>query len=112
MDEKQLQRRFGSLIAAHRRRAGKTQEQLAIDAGLSIDMITRIEGGRSGARFPNIVKLATALDVDPAELFTPELPEGALARGYHADLIAKLAPLSPPELRWLEGIIDAALKAR
>ena len=51
MDEKELQARFGSLVAAHRRRAGKTQEQLASDAGLSVDMITRIEGGALGGAF-------------------------------------------------------------
>lgn len=112
MDEKELQTRFGSLVAAHRKRAGKTQEQLASDTGLSVDMITRIEGGRTGARFPNIVKLANALGVDPAELFTPDLPTGALARGPQANLTARLAILSPSDLRWLEGIVDAALKTR
>ncbi len=112
MDEKELQARFGSLVAAHRRRAGKTQEQLASDAGLSVDMITRIEGGRSGARFPSLAKIATALDVDPAELFTPDVPKGALARGPYANLLARLAPLSERELRWIEGVIEAALKSR
>jgi transcriptional regulator with XRE-family HTH domain len=112
MDAKQLQRRFGRLVAAHRRRVGKTQEELAADAGVSVDMITRIEGGGTGVRFPNITKIAAALNVDPAELFTGELPSGALARGPLMNLMAQLAKLSERDFQWVEGLVQAALKNR
>lgn len=112
MDEKQLQQRFGRLVAGHRKRAGKTQEKLAEIAGVSVDMISRIEAGGTGARFPNIVKIANALDVDPAELFTSELLSGAAARAPLSDLVAKLGRLSETDLRWIDGLIDAALKTR
>lgn len=112
MDEKQLQQRFGRLVAAHRKRNGLTQEKLAEACGISVDMVTRIEAGGTGVRFPNIAKLANAMNVDPAELFTPDLPSGSLARGPLSDLIARLAGLAPKDLEWLEGVVDAALKGR
>lgn len=104
-----LRRRFGQLVAAHRRRRGMTQEQLAEAAGISSDMIAKVETGASGARFPLIEKLAAALDVDPAELFTAEVPSGHLKRGALADLTTQLAGLSDADVKWLTGIIDAAL---
>jgi transcriptional regulator with XRE-family HTH domain len=56
-----LRKRFGELLAAHRRRRGLTQEDLAEAAGLSVDMISKIEVGATGARFPSIERLARAV---------------------------------------------------
>ena len=43
-----LRARFGSLVKAHRRRAGLTQEALAERANISTDMVSKIEGGNIG----------------------------------------------------------------
>lgn len=67
-----LHRRFGHLVATHRKRRGWTQVQLAEAIGMSVDMVAKMEVGVTGARFPTIEKLAVALEVDPAELFTTE----------------------------------------
>jgi transcriptional regulator with XRE-family HTH domain len=107
-----LRKRFGRLVAAHRRRQGMTQEDLAQRAGVSTDMIGRIETGGTGARFPTIQKLAEALKVDPAELFSSEVPRGALDRKSLVDITARLAGLSERELSWVGGLLDAALKPR
>jgi len=113
MDEAaELKARFGKLVAAHRRRRGMTQVALAEAVGLSVDMITRVEGGGTGVRFPNIAGLAKALEVDPAELFTPELPKGALQRKALADVTTRLAGLSDSDLAWIADLIDVALKTR
>ncbi len=64
------------LLAAHRRRSGMSQEALAEAAEISVEMISKLERGASGARFPVIERLAGALKVDPAEFFTTELPRG------------------------------------
>lgn len=87
-----------------------TQDGLAQAAGLSVDMVSRLEAGATGARFHTIAKLAEALRVDPAELFTPELKDGALQRAKLTDLMTRLAPLSDGELAWIQGIVEAALK--
>lgn len=110
MDE--LKTRFGRLVAANRRRLQLTQQQLADQSGISLDMINRIERGVSGARFPNIARLAVALQVDPAELFTPDLPKGAGQRRELTNVMSRLSALSDNDLVWVGALLDAALKTR
>ncbi|MFG5120484.1 helix-turn-helix domain-containing protein [Methylorubrum sp. POS3] len=107
-----LRRRFGTQVAAFRRRRGLTQDGLAAAAELSVDMISKIERGSTGVHFPVIERLAAALDVDPGELFLA--PGGVSARegGPLTELAQSLAPLSDAELRWVKGILDAILKPR
>lgn len=107
-----LRKRFGSLVAAHRRRLGLTQEALAEKAGISVDIISKVEVGATGARFPVIERLADALGVDPAELFSTEIPGGSLKRGPLIDLTTQLAALPATDLRWITGVVEAALRSR
>lgn len=107
-----LRQRFGRLVAANRRRRGFTQQQLADQSGVSLDMINRIERGVAAARFPNITKLAQALEVDPAELFTPDLPAGAGQRRALTNLVARLSAMPDRDLEWIDRLLDAALKPR
>ena len=65
-----LRKRFGRLLAAHRKRRALTQEALAEAAEVSPDTIAKIESGATGARFPVIERLTAVLEIDPAELFT------------------------------------------
>jgi transcriptional regulator with XRE-family HTH domain len=105
-----LRKRFGELLAAHRRRRGLTQEDLAEAAGLSVDMISKIEVGATGARFPSIERLAQAVQVDPAELFTSELPKGSMNRGAFGEISAKLSSLPESDLAWISALLDVALR--
>lgn len=107
-----LRTRFGRLVKSHRVRAGLTQEALAERANISTDMISKIEGGSSGARFAVISQIANALEVDPAELFTPNLPAGQLQRATLTDIVSRLGSLSDGDLRWLNGVIEAALRPK
>lgn len=107
-----LQRRFGLLVAAHRRRQKLTQEALAERAGLSVDMITRVEGGNTGASFASIERLAEALEVDPAELFSSDIPKGALQRRALTAVTARIAGLPDRDLAWVGDLLDVALKRR
>ena len=59
-----LRARFGGLVKAHRVRLGLTQEALAERANISTDMVSKIEGGNSGARFGVITQLSAALGVE------------------------------------------------
>lgn len=113
MDETDdLRRRFGRLVAAHRKRAGLTQEALAIAADLSSDMIGRIEGGQTGARFPTIERIAKALQVDPAQLFSTEAAAGLSTSKALLDLYARLASLSDRDVVWVDRLLDAALRPK
>lgn len=107
-----LRRRFGRLVKAHRVRLRLTQEALAERAKISTDMVSKIEGGASGARFGVITQLAEALGVDPAELFTPDLPGGHLQRPTLIEITSRLASLSENELLWLKNLLEAALRPK
>lgn len=106
-----LRKRFGRLVAVHRRKAGMTQDQLSAVTNISVDMISKIETGATGARFPFIERLAEALKVDAAELFTSELPT-TRRNPVLSELNIRLSGLDEGELLWVKGIIEAALKPR
>lgn len=107
-----LRQRFGRLVAANRRRRGLTQRQLADRSGVSLDMVNRIERGVAAARFPNITRLAQALEVDPAELFSPDVPSGAAKSRALTNLVSRLSALPDRDLEWVDRLLDAALKPR
>jgi transcriptional regulator with XRE-family HTH domain len=107
-----LRKRFGKLVAAHRKRRGMTQAQLAEAAELSPTMIVRIENGSSGARFPSIERIAGALGVDPAELFTPGSNQRGRASPVRIDIDTHLAPLTENDLSWINDLLTVALRSR
>jgi transcriptional regulator with XRE-family HTH domain len=77
---------------------GVTQEDLGEAAGLSLGMISKIEVGGTGARSQSIERLARALEIDPAELFTSNLTAGTMSRGAFGEISAKLSSLSESDL--------------
>jgi transcriptional regulator with XRE-family HTH domain len=107
-----LRTRFGSLLKAHRVRLGLTQEALAERANISTDMVSKIEGGNSGARFGVISQLADAIGVDPAELFTHDLPGGRLQRPVLTEITNRLVGLGDDDLQWVNDLLEIALRRR
>lgn len=107
-----LRHRFGALLKGHRKRRGLTQEGLADRCGLSVDMVTRLEAGNTGASFKSIEALAGALSIDPAELFFAGAGTAALSSRALADITSALASLEPEKLEWLRGVIAAALEGK
>ena len=107
-----LEKRFGKLLGAIRRRADLNQAELAERARVSVDMISKLEVGIAAPSFRTIKALAEALDVDPAELFTAEFVGGRLQRPALREATQRLAVLSDDQLAWVTEIVDAALKAR
>ncbi|MCH8488353.1 MAG: helix-turn-helix transcriptional regulator [Oceanicaulis sp.] len=99
-------------MAAHRRRAGMTQQQLAEAVDASVYMISKIESGASGTRFAMIERLAVALEIDPAELVAADLPRSTLQQTRYGHISRLLLELEPEELEWIGGVIEAALKCR
>lgn len=69
---------FGQAIRTVRNRRGVSQESLALQCGLDRTYISGIERGTRNPSLTNILKLAAALDVRPAELFAgiPNDPGG------------------------------------
>jgi transcriptional regulator with XRE-family HTH domain len=68
---------FGRTVRAIRNRRGVSQESLALQCGLDRTYISGIERGTRNPSLTNILKLAEALEVRPAELFAgPRGPGG------------------------------------
>ena len=107
-----LRKRFGRLVAAHRKRKAMTQADLAHAADLSPTMIVRIENGSSGTRFPAIERISRALEVDPSELFIVESNKRGRARPALVEINTKLAGLSDRDLSWVDDLLEVALRSR
>lgn len=108
----ELRARFGLLVKTHRQRLGMTQADLAAAAGMSDTMVSRIELGASGARFPNIQKIADALRIDPAQLFISDPALDRDMRQPLIDLTTRLSALSDSDLDWVNELLTSALKGR
>lgn len=68
-----------SRIKALRLRRGMTQEALCEAAGISVDAVTRIEGGSRDPSLATLAKIAAALDVRVVDLLeTGKLPRRTL----------------------------------
>lgn len=70
MDEALLLSTFGTRVKSARLDRGLSQEKLALDCGLDRTYISGIERGKRNVSLINIHKLAGALGISPAELFT------------------------------------------
>ncbi len=64
--------KIGKNIRAKREHRFMTQDQLADQAGLNRDTLSRIERNMVEPRFSTIMKLAKTLGVDPHELVDEE----------------------------------------
>jgi transcriptional regulator with XRE-family HTH domain len=66
---------FGTRVRACRLERGLSQEQLGFDAGLHPTYISGIERGLRNVSLRNIVGIAAALRVDPADLLRGMRPD-------------------------------------
>lgn len=66
----EILRLFGERLRELRNERGLTQEQLAELAGVDRNYIGQIERGERNVALVNIVTIAQALKVQPADLFT------------------------------------------
>lgn len=61
--------RLGKNIKICREHAGLTQEELAEKAGISLDYLGKIEVNINKPGLKTVFKLASALEISPAEFF-------------------------------------------
>lgn len=107
-----LQKRFGKMVRSLRTERKMTQDDLADKSGLTKDMITKLERGLTGASFESIGKLAAAFDADPAALFSAEAQLRKARSKTRQRISEMLAVLHEDDLKWLEVLLQAALKPR
>ncbi len=66
----EILRRFGESLREHRHRCGLSQEKLAAKAGIDRTYVGSAERGERNVALINIVRLAEALDISPAQLLS------------------------------------------
>ncbi|MCP8939933.1 helix-turn-helix domain-containing protein [Alsobacter sp. SYSU M60028] len=78
-------------------------------AGISAAMVGKIESGASAGSFETIERLAKALKVEPAELFSTHVIGSQVTEGPYKEINKKLAQLQPDELVWLSTVVSLVL---
>ena len=100
---------FGTNVRQHRKARRMSQAELAEAADLSVDMVGKIERGKSGPSFESIEHLAAALEVPEVALFgtgAQLVPAGE--RGRHLQRIDRhLSRMNENELARVEGMLAA-----
>ena len=107
-----LRKAIGQNVRAQRTKLKMTQEKLAEQTELSVSSITNIERGMTWMGDDVLVKISSALNVNPFQLFLNYFPvqENAftyiresvystLSRAY-TDIIASIEFYNPGEQRW------------
>jgi len=73
--KEQILSAFGATLRAYRQEAGLSQEKLAAKAGLDRTYVGGAERGERNVALINIVRLAEALGVTPADLVSLSPPQ-------------------------------------
>jgi transcriptional regulator with XRE-family HTH domain len=75
---------FGDAIRSIRNTRGLSQESLALKCGLDRTYVSGIERGTRNPSLTNILKIAAALDIGPAEIFArAQGPDGIAGADPH-----------------------------
>ena len=86
MYEQQDLKLVGSRIKAVRISRGMSQADLAVEASVSLPLISNIERGKTWMQLETFVKVAEALQVSADYLLRPDVPE-AIYQGEFAELL-------------------------
>ena len=88
MYEQQDLKLVGSRIKAVRISRGMSQADLAVEASVSLPLISNNERGKTGMQLETFVKVAEALQVSADYLLRPDVPEvKAIYQGEFAELL-------------------------
>lgn len=102
----ELLKQMGNRIMNRRKELGLNQEDVAEQAGLSLQTISSAERGRKALRPENIVKISEVLQVPTDYLLLGKQP-----RDPYGELSGKISRLAPLQKHHLEQIIDNYIEA-
>lgn len=103
MTDRQLLIGMGRRIAQRRRSLGLTQEQVAEQMNVSVQMISNLEQGRKAIRPENLARISAILGVSTDYLLLGSKDTGSAA------LSAKLSALPPEQQSAIGQIVDLFL---
>lgn len=106
MKDPEFLKALGKRISQRRRSLGLTQEQVAEQMNVSIQMISNLEMGRKAIRPENLVKLSAVLQIS-----TDYLLMGKSSASEVCGVAAKLDTLPPEQQSAVEQIIDLFSKS-
>lgn len=106
MGDEQLLKEMGIRINARRKRLGWTQEHLAEQMDVSIQMISNLELGRKAIRPENLIKLCTVMHVSADYILC-----GKNSDVENIKLTNKIAQLSPKHQQIIEMLVDSLIEA-
>ena len=107
--EERLREVFGAKVRHLRKLKGWSQDDLARQLDMTLDMIGRLERGKVGASFKTVVRLASLFDVPEYVFFGVERQEGfSGSRNRTLNKISvTLSQMSDAELEKAHKILDA-----
>ncbi len=109
MDEIQLKKLFGQRVKQLRKNKKLTQEELAELIWMDPQHFCKMENGSHFPSLKNLLKLATALEIDVKELFNyNETPENETIRKINSTI----KKLNDKELLFLNKTINSMLELR
>ena len=100
-------RQVGETLFRLRKAIGKTQLDIATDAGLSERTYSEFERGIVDARISTLLKTCEALHITPDAILT-DAPDGS---ADEADVLARLSACSPRDRATAIRILDAFLRS-
>ena len=99
-----LQQELGRQVRLHRERSGLSQVDLAEAIGRSVQMLGRIERGKSAPSLDTLEEIARVLQTPVRDFFGSGPAEAGAGR-----IVQRLAGLSPAEIEWIDNLVAAAL---
>lgn len=106
MKQEQL-KDIGSRIVNRRKELNYTQEQIAEQMNVSIQMISNLERGNKAIRIDNLVKLCSILDVSTDYILTGKRCDNDLEL-----LAAKISKLNEADYEMIELLVDYCLNKK
>ena len=103
MYEEQDLKLVGSRIKAVRISRGMSQADLAVEASVSLPLISNIERGKTWMQLETFVKVAEALQVSADYLLRPDVPE--VKAIYHGEFAELLEDCSASEMETILKIV-------
>lgn len=107
MGDEQLLKEIGQRIFSRRKELHFTQEYVAEQMDVSIQMISNLEAGKKAIRPENLVKVCDVLDLSADYILTGNRSEQELS-----ELTGKIAQLSDTDYQAIVTLVDSLLKNR